>query len=77
MNKKDTYPGQPKGLPHIIKLKINNVPVIINYEKNCVTTPKKGGESCGSMVMNYLITEGFIEASMGGNNGEEEDDLVY
>jgi hypothetical protein len=80
MSKQGTYPGQPKGLPDTIKLKINNIPVIIEYKESRVVTPKAAGVTCGHMVTKYLIAEGFLESHEGGNNGETdetEDDLVY
>ena len=75
MSEQGTYPGQPKGLPDTIKLKVNNIPVIIDYKNSRVTTPKKAGATCGYMVTNYLIAEGFLEAHEGANSGE--DDLVF
>ena len=75
MSEQETYPGQPKGLPDTIKLKVNSIPVIIDYKKSRVVTPKKAGVTCGHMVTNYLIAEGFLVAHEGADSGE--DDLVY
>ena len=72
MKENETYPGQPKGLPDIIKLKINGIPTIINFKESRVVTPKSGGAEMARTVTNYLIAEGFLEAPE-----EPKDDLIY
>ena len=61
MDKDKKHTHQPGNMPPVLKMNVGDIPVIINYEKQQVTTPKGLGSNGAMVVGKYLADEGFLD----------------